>query len=191
MNRLLRPLWLAVAVLGLVAGCAMPSAPDTAPLLKLSPASLGRELAMAQQMQVEAGGRSVTMDVALEADATAVRMAVLQLGRTLARMEWDGQQLTRTLAPGWPDSLLAESVLNDLQLVWWPVGAIRGALPAGWTLEQTASRRTLWHGPQRVVVIELAQGGTTIVIRHPLEGYTVQVRTETQSPIFDATADKP
>ncbi len=191
MTRMARRLWLCVAVLGLVAGCATVPPYETAPLLKLPPASLGRELAMAQQMQVEAGGRSVALDVVLEADATAVRLAVLQFGRTLARLEWDGQQLARTLAPGWPDSLLAESVLNDLQLVWWPVHALRGALPGGWTLDQTATSRTLWHGQRRVVAIELAQGGTTIVIRHPLEGYTVLVRTETQSPIFDAIADKP
>lgn len=177
-------------VLGLMAACATPPVIETAPLLRLSPASLGRELSMAQQMQVQVAGQNVVMDVALEVDATAVRMAVLQFGRTLARLEWDGQQLARTLAPGWPDSLLAERVLNDLQLVWWPVSVVRGALPAGWSLAEKADSRTLLHEGRLVIAIEIPQAGT-IVIRHPLEGYTVQVRTDGQSPNYESNADKP
>lgn len=179
-----------LTVLFLLTACATQPVVETAPLLKLSPASLGRELSMAQQMQVQAAGQNVVMDVALEADATAVRMAVLQFGRTLARLEWDGQQLSRTLAPGWPDSLLAERVLNDLQLVWWPVSVVRGALPSGWSLAEKADSRTLLHDGRVVISIELPQAGT-IVIRHPLEGYAVQVRTDGQSPNYESNADKP
>jgi hypothetical protein len=189
MNALKRP-WFAAAVLSLLAACAMQPVVETAPLLKLSPASLGRELSMSQQMQVQAAGQNVVMDVALEADATAVRMAVLQFGRTLARLEWDGQQLSRTLAPGWPDSLLAERVLNDLQLVWWPASVVRGALPLGWSLAEKADSRTLLHEGRLVIAIELPQAGT-IVIRHPLEGYTVHLRTDGQSPNYESNADKP
>lgn len=181
-----------IGVLGLslVSGCATQPLTETEPLLKLSPASLGRELAMAQQLVVQTAGQGVAMDVALEVDAASVRMAVLQFGRTLARLEWDGRQLTRTLAPGWPDGLLAESVLNDLQLVWWPATAVRSALPAGWSLTETLNSRTLLHDGRVVVAIKLPQAGA-IVIFHPLAGYTVQVRTEDQSPIFDSITDKP
>lgn len=186
----LKPLWSSVAVLFFVTACATQPVVETAPLLKLSPASLGRELSMAQQMQVQAAGKNVVMDVALEADATAVRMAVLQFGRTLARLEWDGQQLARTLAPGWPDSLLAERVLNDLQLVWWPASVVRAALPSGWSLAQSADSRTLLHDGRVVIAIELPQAGT-IVIRHTMEGYTVQVSTDGQSPNYESNADKP
>ncbi|MBC7919171.1 MAG: DUF3261 domain-containing protein [Rhodoferax sp.] len=181
--------WFAAAVLSVLAACAMPPVVERAPLLKLTPASLGRELSMSQQMQVQAAGQNVVMDVALEADASAVRMAVLQFGRTLARLEWDGQQLSRTLAPGWPDSLLAERVLNDLQLVWWPASVVRGALPSGWSLAESVDSRTLLHEGRVVIEIELPRAGT-IVIRHPLDGYTVQVRTDGQSPNFESNEDQ-
>ena len=183
-------LWFWIAVIGVFAGCSTPPVAETAPLLKLSPASLGRELAMTQQLMVQSFGQRWTFDVALEADAASIRLAVLQFGRTVARLEWDGRFLTRTLTPGWPDGLLAERMLNDLQLAWWPANAVRDALPAGWTLVEMINSRTLLHENRVVVAITLPKA-ETIVIQHLLEGYTVQVRTEAQNPLFDSIADKP
>jgi hypothetical protein len=184
-------LWFTIAVLVLLAACATPAVIETAPpLLKLSPASLGGELSMTQQMQVQAGGQGILMDIALEADATALRLAVMQFGHTMARLEWDGQQLSRTIAPGWPDGLLAERVLNDIQFVWWPASVVRGALPLSWSLVEKAYSRTLLHEGRVVIAIELLQSGT-IVIRHPLEAYTVQLRTDGHLPNYESTIEKP
>ena len=185
----LRRLGLLSLLLWLTA-CAGMAPPPAAPLLQLSPASLGRELSMAQQMQVQGAGPAVVLDVALEADATSVRMAVLQFGRTLARLEWDGKQLERTLAPGWPDNQLAERVLNDLQLVWWPAAAIRSALPGGWTLAQTPTQRTLAYQGRAVIAIDLPAPGR-IRIHHTGEGYAVLVQTDDETPTFETTQDKP
>lgn len=136
--------FLVVAAVLLLAGCA--AKPQGAPdelTLRLPPASLGRELALQQRMTVVAMGRSQQMDVAIEVDAEAVRLAVLVLGQTVARLEWDGRELTESRASGWPAAVTGARVLSDLQLVHWPVEAIRAALPAGWSLQADGAGRVL------------------------------------------------
>ncbi len=141
------------AVLALVlvlAGCASPMRPapdepgaDAAPILRLPPASLGRELAAQQQLAVTVKGKTNRIDVLLEADARAVRLALVSMGQTAARLEWDGQRLTETRSPWLPAVVSGERILSDLQLALWPEEAVRAALPAGWFLDVTASGRVL------------------------------------------------
>ena len=142
------------AVLALVlalAGCAAPparppadeSGADAAPVLRLPPASLGRALAAQQQLAVTVKGKTNRIDVLLEADAKAVRLALVSMGQTAARLEWDGQRLTETRSPWLPAVVSSERILSDLQLALWPEMAVRAALPAGWFLDVTASGRVL------------------------------------------------
>lgn len=181
---LLRWLCLALAMVAL-SGCAWLKGGPSSPLLRLSPASLGRELTVVQRMDVQAAGQTRSLDVALEADAESVRMAFMQLGQTIARLEWDGQTLTQTLAPGWPEVVSAERVLSDLQLVWWPTEIVRAGLPAGWRLVETAQGRTLFKGDNRVVdVRQIAPGHIELI--QGAEGYTVQVRSQGAIPAFSA-----
>ena len=126
----------------LLSACATPAPPPEL-ALRLSPASLGRELAVQQRMTVSAQGRSQQMDVAIEADAQAVRLAVMDFGQTVARLEWDGVRLEESRARGWPATVTGARVLSDLQLVHWPLDAIRGALPAGYSIEGDAAGRTV------------------------------------------------
>ena len=149
----------ACAVLG---GCALPRAPRALPepyALRLSPASLGRELSLQQRMTVTVYGHAQQMDVALEVDAQAVRLAVLAFGQTMARLEWDGRELQETRAPGWPPAVTGSRVLSDLQLVHWPADAIRAGLPMAYTLDATAQERVL-----RVGNVALAR------VRYPAPG---------------------
>lgn len=139
-----------------LAGCVHVPRPPAELPLRLSPASLGRELALQQRMTVTAHGRTQQFDVVIEADAAAVRLAVLALGQTMARLDWDGHELVETRVRGWPDTVTASIVLRDLQLVHWPLAAIQPALPLGWTLQTDAEGR---H-------VRLA-GRTMIRVRYP------------------------
>lgn len=136
-------LFVAAAVLLLAACAATPQVAPDELTLRLPPASLGRELALQQRMTIVAMGRSQQMDVAIEVDSEAVRLAVLVLGQTVARLEWDGRALTESRASGWPAAVTGARVLSDLQLVHWPVEAIRAALPAGWSLQADGGGRVL------------------------------------------------
>lgn len=144
----------------LLAGCFhRPRAPFAELPLRLSPASLGRDLALQQRMTVTAHGKVQQFDVVLEADAQAVRLAVLAFGQTLARLDWDGRELKETRVRGWPPTITGALVLRDLQLVHWPLDAIQPALPLGWTAQGGAEERQVRFS-----------GRTMIRVRYPAPG---------------------
>ena len=156
MKRASRRLLLALPLLALV-GCVHLPRPELP--MRLSPASLGRELALQQRMTVTAFGHSQQFDIALEADADAVRLAVLAFGQTLARLEWDGRELRETRVRGWPPVITGGLVLRDLQLVHWPLDAIQPILPLGWTIQSDGDGRQVRFS-----------GRTVIRVRYPAAG---------------------
>lgn len=151
-----------LAAAGVLAGCARPRLPVPAEpfALRLSPASLGRELALQQRMTLTVASRSQQMDLALEADAQSVRLVVLAFGQTLARLEWDGRELKESRAPGWPPLVTGARVLGDVQLVHWPADAIRAALPPGWSLQADAAQRVLAAGTTTMARVRYPAPGT-------------------------------
>lgn len=176
-----------LAAAAMLAACASspvsPVSPAAAPLLRLAPSTLGRELTVVQQLEVQAAGQTRSLDVALEADAQSVRMAFMQLGQTVARLEWDGRQLAQSLAPGWPKVVSAERVLSDLQLVWWPAGAVRAGLAPGWQLAESPQTRELVYQGRVVTSVRKLAADHVELVQHT-EGYTVQVYTRGASPVF-------
>lgn len=165
-------------------GCTSWSGHAVTPVLRLSPASLGSELSVLQRMDVDVTGHATrSFDTVLEVDANEVRLAVLQLGQTIARLQWDGRQLIQSLAPGWPKVISAESVLSDLQYVWWPQADIQAALPVGWTLSSSFNRRALRQGDKVVMEVHgLAPG--LIELIHYGSHYRVSLQTQGAQPAF-------
>jgi hypothetical protein len=167
-----------VLVLGLSACATAPPASRDAPLLRLSPASAGRTLALAQRLDIEAPGRRQTVEALLEVDASGVRLALLQLGRPLARLAWDGRTLQQERAPGVPDNLSAERILSEMQLVQWPAAAIREALPAGWSLRESegGAVRELVQGDD--VVMRVCYASPQLAeLEHLRDGYRLRIES--------------
>lgn len=162
-----------------VAGCT--TAPPTSDvLLRLAPASLGHELALQQRMTVTARGRSQEMAVAIESDDASVRVVIMDFGQPLLRLHWDGQALEESRVPGWPDFIPPERVLSDLQLVHWPIGAIRPVLPAGWSIEEEAGTRVLRaHGRAAILVRRTAADAAEL--DHVAAGYRVRLEPLSRS----------
>jgi hypothetical protein len=146
-------------------GCA-PASPRIAlgelPVLHLSPASLGRELALQQHLQVGVGEHSQAVDALLEVDAQELRLGMQAMGQSAMTLRWDGHRLDEQRADWLPPVLNGERVLFDLQLVLWPAPAIRGALPAGWTLVESGNERRLMQGETEVANVA-----------YPAEGHAV------------------
>ena len=165
-----------VAWLGACATSLPVDSSTVAPVLRLAPATLGRAMALQQHVIVEARGRTDAIDVLLEVDATAVRLAVLSTGQTAARLEWDGTTLSVWRAPWWPDVVKAERILSDLQFIYWPVAAIRGALPAGWSLDVSSQQRVLRYD-HRVVMTIRYPTATAVELTHQLEAYRLRIET--------------
>jgi hypothetical protein len=180
--------WLsALLALLLAAGCANSPTPTAnepdSPLLRLAPASLGRTLALQQQLTVAARGQTHRLDMILEADADSVRLAMMNLGQTVARLEWNGRELTETRVSWWPAAVKGERILSDLQLVLWPAQAISAALPGGWTLDAHAGERVLrregtvvatvsYPSATRAELVNLRHGYRLSIDSHPLGGVT-------------------
>jgi hypothetical protein len=162
-------------LLAALVACAAPTQATT-PSLRLSPASLGGTLALQQQLTATARGQTQRMDVLLEADAQSVRLAVLSLGQTAARLEWDGTTLAESHAAWWPAAVSGERVLADLQLVLWPAHAVSAALPRGWSLDVTPGLRVLRHLGQAVVQVEY-DGPASAQLTHLREDYVVRVES--------------
>jgi Protein of unknown function (DUF3261) len=133
---------LLVMCVSLLAGCAV-APPQGDVVLRLAPGSLGRELALQQRMTVSSHGRTERLDLAIESDQESVRLAVMDFGQTVMRLEWDGQALKESRATGWPAFITPERVLSDLQLVHWPLESIRPVLPAGWSVDDEAGTRVV------------------------------------------------
>ena len=146
-----------LAVLLCLAGCAMQPPRvqlGDLPVLRLTPAGLGRELALQQRLQVSVGENTQSMDALLEVDSQELRLAVQALGQSALTLHWDGKSLREERADWLPPTLSGERVLFDLQLVFWPAEAIRTALPGDWTLREAAGTRQLWQRDTMVASVE-------------------------------------
>jgi hypothetical protein len=166
----------------LLAACVHPPRPRAADLpLRLSPASLGRELALQQRMTLAAHGRALQCDVALEVDADAVRLVVLAFGQTLARLDWDGRELKETRARGWPPVVTGAMVLRDLQLVHWPAAAIHAALPWGWSLHEDAPTRELRLEGRPVIRVRYPSPASA-ELDNLAAGYTLRLESRSSAP---------
>lgn len=167
-----------VALFGLP-GCAAWSPANPPLLLRLSPASLGTDLALQQRLTIDTPAGTQQLDALLEVDATTVRLAVLALGQTLLQLEWDGSRLEQSRSPVLPAFVSGERTLSDLQLMLWPADAIQSALPPGWTLENAPHERLLRSSGATVVRIR-DLSPTQSELQHLQQHY--RIRVDSQPP---------
>jgi hypothetical protein len=174
-SRCMRVLLCACALL--VSACALqPKALPAMPVLLLRPQALDRPLALQQRLTVTAAGRTLQVEMALEADHDGVRMVLLDLGQAVARLEWDGRELTERRGQGLPAHVRTERILGDVQLVHWPAEAIQSALPLGWTLTASTTERTLRHEGRPVLRVRYP-AHQVAELENLAEGYTVRVES--------------
>jgi len=114
---------LALAGAAMAGGCVlMPSTPQQLPLL--GPSSLGAERSATQVLHAEMDGHKLTLQCAVQADATAVTLIALgPLGSRAFTLHYDGHTLDAVPGPYAPPGLPAERVLADVQLALWPLSA--------------------------------------------------------------------
>ncbi|MGJ4748672.1 DUF3261 domain-containing protein, partial [Leptospira sp. SA-E8] len=168
-----------------------PARPDAAPLLRLSPASLGRSLALEQRIRIDAhdeNGQPIKrqIETLLEADAATLRVVLLYMGQTAAVLEWDGAHLKETRSVLWPSSLRGERILSELQLALWPVEPIRAALAAlpepGWTLDADEQARTLRQDGEPVVRVRFLDGLRNVELQNLRDDYRLTIRSLSLEP---------
>ena len=98
-------------LIALVVAAACATAPRPLPVtefgLRLSPASLGRELTLSQRVTVVRGEERRSFDAQLEVDASSVRIAAVALGQTVATLSWDGKSLEQKVSQRVPEAVTA------------------------------------------------------------------------------------
>lgn len=146
------------------------------PVLRLSPASLGRELAVQQRLVFRYGQHERELDALLEVDADEVRLLVQAMGQSGVRLQWDGQELVQQRAAWLPASVRGERVLDDLQFSLWPLEAIRAVLPEGWQAEELDGVRELRHDG-KAWLTRTRVDAATMQIRNHAEGYDLRVES--------------
>ncbi len=151
------------------------------PALGLSPAALDGTLALEQRLVFERGDRSDTVDALVEADARVVRIVLHRQGQVMLRLAWDGKVLQQTRAPQLPAALSAQRVLDDLQLVHWPVHAINAALPQGWQLREENGARLLAHRDEVVATVRWT-GENQARLENLREGYRLGISSVPARP---------
>ncbi|HEU0153712.1 MAG TPA: DUF3261 domain-containing protein [Arenimonas sp.] len=175
---------IAAVALGLLAGCTPPATrppADATPVFTLAPSALPGGLAEQQRLSFEHGDRRETVDAMVQVDAEAVRLVIHAQGQVALRLDWDGRQLAQTRQPWLPASLDGGRVLSDLQLVFWPVEALRTQLPPGWTLEDAGARRTLRDAGGTVAWVEREDADTRVLHQERLR-YRLRIDSVALAP---------
>jgi hypothetical protein len=180
--------WLALALIALcMSACA---APEQAPMpatesarlgLKLAPSELGESVSLQQRLRVEREGRIDDLDVALEVDPKRIEMVVLAFSQRVLALQYDGDKMTSWRHFMLPEQVKGEDVLQDLQLIMWPLDAIRKGLPAGWRIEDEGLRRTLSNGDGPVTVINYSNAssrwGGIVELQHLRYRYKLTIQS--------------
>jgi hypothetical protein len=122
--------------------------------LKLAPAALAESISLQQRLDIEAQGRSAQLDVILEVDAARIDLVGLAFGQRVLSVSYDGKTLQSWRHPMWPAQVRPEEVLELIQLTFWPLDAIRQALPMGWSIEESGLHRTLLQDGLSIIVID-------------------------------------
>lgn len=176
------------AILVALTGCV--TAPKPVPtedelVLRLSPASLGRELQLSQRITVLRGDLRRSFEAQLEVDASAVRIAAVAMGQTIASLSWDGKVFEQRVSAHVPEAVNASRILSDVQLAWWPAQAIRAALPPGYQLDESADSRTILHhgAPFASISYEgLPPAWAHVRLAQQKSGYVLDIESAEVSP---------
>ncbi len=166
--------------LAALAGCASAPAPVARLGLKLAPAALGEAVSVQQHLKVERGGRIDELDAALEVDASHLQLVGLAFGQRVLSLHYDGKEMTTWRHVMLPAQVRADDVLEDMQLTLWPAAAIAAALPAGWRIEDSGLRRTLYYGADAVTQIDysaLPRWSGTVVLQNLRYQYRLTIES--------------
>lgn len=131
----------ALTVLAAV-GCAAPR-----PLLPpLAPQTLGASITVRQQVTARFAGEMRSLQVALKvAPADLSLIGLTAMGQRLFTLSWNGRRAKLETVVDSMADIDPARILADLQLAYWPLAALRAALPDNLRLEQYGTARVLWR----------------------------------------------
>jgi Protein of unknown function (DUF3261) len=162
---MIHPLRSTLALCLLLGACATPPAPpqavdqvpDAWPLLP--PAALGRTVQVKQILHAAFAASTVDLQCALTVEPDRVTVVGLTpLGLRAFTIGYDGTRVDAQRAPQVPAFIDGARLLDDIQLVFWPLPALQAALaPAGWiVIEPFSGTRRLLRGDALIAEVHYA-----------------------------------
>ena len=135
----------ATAAALLLCGCASVATtrlPPLANLPLLPPAALGATRSVQQVLHVAYGDQGATLSAVLTVTPQNVQVIGLNaVGLRLFTLDYDGTTLKSERLPGLPEQIDPARVLADLELAFWPLTALQGALhDAGYQVTEPFAR---------------------------------------------------
>jgi hypothetical protein len=153
----------------------------------LAPATLGAERIANQVLRVAYGERESTLNCAIVVDAKKLTIVgTTALGMRAFTVRYDGANIEASAQPGVPDTLPPERLLNDVQLVYWPLTALQRAMqPTGFSVSEPApGTRRLRRGDKLIAEVHYASGdawqGRAWLVNLEF-GYALQIESQLSS----------
>lgn len=125
----------------------------------LAPATLGQERQATQLLRGEYGEQHFNLRCVVTIDAQRLTViGVTGLGLRAFTLNYDGEHLTEDRAPQLPSALQGNRLLNDLQLVYWPLPVLQRAwqTAGGTVTEPYPGTRRLQRGNELLAEVHYA-----------------------------------
>jgi hypothetical protein len=179
---------LALAVLS---ACATTRAPQKLPARPLVAAAAVPAREFQQLLEASYGDQRMRLLVAGRITADAVDLAALTPeGVPLFDVHFDGTDATIKRQLGVPDTLSPHAILEDLQLVFWPVAALNAHWQAAapdqqWQVQATANGRVLTHQGNAVISVTSAPDPWSgpVELQHDVYRYHLSITTLSQTAL--------
>lgn len=169
-----------------VSACMLQQRAPLPQMALLPPATLGHSVYAQQQLEAEFKGQSWQMQGALEVTPPSLRLVGLTpFGQRLISLLWDGRQLVEERDSHVPRSVQGKRILRDMQLIYWPLPALRTVLPPNWRVEQENGVRRVFDAERELITIECTvadpwQG--RCVFMHLVYGYRLTLDSQLDVP---------
>ena len=109
----------------------------------------------------------------------------MAFGQRMLTLRYDGVKLVEHRNPVLPREVRGADILTDVQMALWPVGAVRAALPGGWTIVDSDTLRTFWKGAHEIVTISYDAAPhwrSRVTMRNLQYDYRLVIRSASDDP---------
>lgn len=146
----------------------------------LSPRSAGFNATITQQITlVKGSSRYDAMGVIEISSYNFTVVGMGPIGNRLVALSWDGVAVRKELDASVPSRLPVEDILRQVQLVYWPMSALRPALLPGWELKNEAGSRELLDRGKAIIAIRYLgdRFADLIEVEDKAVGYKIIIKT--------------
>lgn len=134
---------------------------------------------------MEFADRTVDLDAVLDIAPDSLTLVGMAFGQRMLTLRYNGVTLDEKRHPMLPPNVRGADILTDVQMALWPAEAVRAALPAGWTLTDSDTLRTLSKDALTMVTISYDAAPhwiALVTLRNVRYEYRLVIRSVMEDP---------